>query len=74
MHAGGDSPVHRESCGAQVNAAWAGLGYYRRARYLLEGAQFIMREHGGSFPCTSKELQKIPGMWHSKDPRSPPLL
>lgn len=40
---------------------WAGLGYYRRARYLLEGAQYVMEHHGGAFPRTSKELQKIPG-------------
>ena len=45
----------------EVNAMWAGLGYYRRARFLLEGAQYVMQHHGGSFPGTSKELQKIPG-------------
>lgn len=45
----------------EVNAMWAGLGYYRRARFLLEGAQYLMQHHGGSFPRTSKELQKIPG-------------
>ena len=45
----------------EVNAMWAGLGYYRRARFLLEGAQYVMQHHGGAFPRTSKELQKIPG-------------
>jgi A/G-specific adenine glycosylase len=45
----------------EVNSMWAGLGYYRRARYLLEGAQYVMEHHGGVFPKTSKELQKIPG-------------
>lgn len=40
---------------------WAGLGYYRRARYLLEGAKYVMEHHDGAFPHTSKELQKIPG-------------
>ena len=25
----------------EVNQLWSGLGYYRRARYLLEGAQYI---------------------------------
>ena len=39
----------------------AGLGYYRRARYLLEGAQYVVSQLGGAFPTTSKELQKIPG-------------
>lgn len=55
----------------QVNAAWAGLGYYRRARYLLEGAQYVVAEHGGVFPRTSRELQKIPGM--SVHSCTPPL-
>lgn len=40
---------------------WAGLGYYRRARYLLEGAKYIMDELDGVFPDSSAELQKIPG-------------
>jgi hypothetical protein len=33
----------------EVNTAWAGLGYYRRARYLLEGARYVVvsREGGG---------------------------
>ncbi|BDA41049.1 Adenine DNA glycosylase [Coccomyxa sp. Obi] len=46
----------------EVNAMWAGLGYYRRARYLLEGAKYVMEHHDGVFPKTSKELQKIPGV------------
>ncbi len=45
----------------EVNEVWAGLGYYRRARFLLEGANFVMKEMGGVFPATSAELQKIPG-------------
>ncbi len=49
---------------------WAGLGYYRRARYLLEGAKYVMEHHNGAFPKTSKDLQKIPGQ-----PRqAPPVL
>jgi len=46
----------------EVNEVWAGLGYYRRARFLLEGANYVMKEMGGVFPATSLELQKIPGM------------
>lgn len=38
-----------------------GLGYYRRARYLLEGAQYVVGQLGGTFPTTAKELLKIPG-------------
>ena len=45
----------------EVNEMWAGLGYYRRARYLLEGAKYVMQECGGEFPSTTQELQKIPG-------------
>ena len=33
-----------------VLGAWAGLGYYRRARYLNEGAQYIASQCGGVFP------------------------
>lgn len=46
----------------EVNEVWAGLGYYRRARFLLEGANYVMKEMGGVFPATSLELQKIPGV------------
>jgi A/G-specific adenine glycosylase len=46
----------------EVNDAWAGLGYYRRARFLLEGAKYVVNERGGAFPTTSRELQKIPGV------------
>lgn len=45
----------------QVNEVWAGLGYYRRAKYLLDGAMYVMNELQGIFPDTSAELQKIPG-------------
>jgi A/G-specific adenine glycosylase len=47
----------------EVNEVWAGLGYYRRARFLLEGAKYIAGEQGGAFPTTAKELQAIPGGW-----------
>ena len=40
----------------------AGLGYYRRARYLLDGAQHVMRNLGGALPTTARELQGIPGV------------
>lgn len=45
----------------EVNEAWAGLGYYRRARYLLEGARHVVEKLDGSFPTTAKELLSIPG-------------
>ncbi|MGY9053342.1 MAG: A/G-specific adenine glycosylase, partial [Rhodobacterales bacterium] len=35
---------------ADVMAAWAGLGYYARARNLLKCARVITNELGGVFP------------------------
>lgn len=46
----------------EVNELWAGLGYYRRAKFLLEGAKYIVNDLGGNFPRTAKELMKIPGV------------
>ncbi|MEO9971142.1 MAG: A/G-specific adenine glycosylase [Hyphomonadaceae bacterium] len=43
-----------------VMAAWAGLGYYARARNLLKCARKVV-EMGG-FPQTAKELIKLPGI------------
>lgn len=47
---------------AEVMAAWAGLGYYARARNLLACARVVAQEHGGQFPRTAAELQKLPGI------------
>lgn len=46
----------------EVNEVWAGLGYYRRAKYLLDGAKYIVEKRNGKFPRTAKELQAIPGV------------
>ncbi|XP_062093981.1 adenine DNA glycosylase isoform X2 [Humulus lupulus] len=45
----------------EVNEMWAGLGYYRRARFLLEGAKMIVAE-GGVFPKTVTSLLKVRGI------------
>jgi len=42
--------------------AWAGLGYYSRARNLKKCADLIVSEHGGEFPKTYEELIKLPGI------------
>ena len=42
----------------EVLAAWAGLGYYSRARNLHAAAQILSR----NFPRTEAELLKIPGI------------
>ncbi len=49
----------------EVLAAWAGLGYYRRARLLHAGAQAVVAEHGGCFPATAAGLQALPGIGRS---------
>src|SRR5690606_35937197 len=45
----------------QVMAAWAGLGYYARARNLLACARAVASEHGGAFPDTEAALLTLPG-------------
>jgi A/G-specific adenine glycosylase len=47
---------------AELMAAWAGLGYYARARNLLACARAVVAEHGGAFPSTEAELRKLPGI------------
>ncbi|NDL67125.1 A/G-specific adenine glycosylase [Anaerotalea alkaliphila] len=41
---------------------WQGLGYYNRARNLKKAAGILVREAGGSFPGTSGELERLPGI------------
>lgn len=47
---------------AEVMAAWAGLGYYARARNLLACARTVARDHGGRFPETEAGLAALPGI------------
>ncbi|MBA4807727.1 A/G-specific adenine glycosylase [Brevundimonas sp.] len=47
---------------AEVMAAWAGLGYYARARNLLACARAVAGEHGGVFPDTEGALLALPGV------------
>lgn len=46
----------------EVNAAWAGLGFYGRARRLHEGARYVMEHHGGELPQNIEDLLRIPGV------------
>ena len=48
-----------------VLAAWAGLGYYSRARNLHRCAQVVMAEHGGRFPADADSLSQLPGIGRS---------
>ena len=45
-----------------VLAAWSGLGYYRRARMLHDGARVVVRDHGGELPRTRDALLALPGV------------
>jgi A/G-specific adenine glycosylase len=46
----------------EVMAAWAGLGYYARARNLLACARAVAKDHGGVFPETEEGLRSLPGL------------
>ena len=45
-----------------VLAAWAGLGYYARARNLRACAKIVCKQYDGVFPQNTKELEKLPGI------------
>lgn len=46
---------------SEVMAAWAGLGYYARARNLLACAR-VVAARGSDFPRTEAELRALPGL------------
>jgi len=46
----------------EVLAAWAGLGYYARARNLHAAAKVVAHELGGKFPITAAALRELPGV------------
>jgi A/G-specific adenine glycosylase len=45
-----------------VLAAWAGLGYYTRARNLHACARAVVERHGGRFPGAEQALRELPGV------------
>jgi len=47
---------------AEVLAAWAGLGYYARARNLVRCARMVAGDLGGRFPDTEDALRTLPGI------------
>lgn len=58
-------PTIEALAGASTEAvleAWSGLGYYRRARMLQEGAKEIMRKCGGHFPEDPHDVRALPGI------------
>jgi len=46
----------------EVLAAWAGLGYYARARNLHAAAKLVAHEMGGLFPRSAEGLRILPGV------------
>lgn len=56
--------VHRLAAAqdADVMAAWAGLGYYARARNLLKCARVVSGDLRGRFPDTVPALRDLPGI------------
>lgn len=47
---------------ADLMGAWAGLGYYARARNLLACARQVVTAHGGVFPPEEAALRALPGI------------
>jgi A/G-specific adenine glycosylase len=46
----------------EVMSAWAGLGYYSRARNLHACARLVVERHKGGLPADEAELRKLPGI------------
>ncbi len=45
-----------------VLKAWAGLGYYARARHLHACARAVVERHSGIFPSSETGLRELPGI------------
>jgi A/G-specific adenine glycosylase len=56
----------------EVLAAWAGLGYYSRARNLHNCARIVAAELGGRFPETEEGCARCPGSVPTRRLPSPP--
>ena len=46
----------------EVLHAWAGLGYYARARNLHACARALVADYGGALPTTERALRALPGI------------
>ncbi len=51
-----------EARSEEVMRAWAGLGYYSRARNLHACAKIIAERFNGTFPATEAALRELPGI------------
>jgi len=60
-----DWPTVRDLAAARLDdvlKAWAGLGYYARARNLHACARAVVERHGGEFPDDEGLLRALPGI------------
>jgi A/G-specific adenine glycosylase len=58
-------PTPRALCDAPIDdvlAHWSGLGYYRRARLLHEGAKAVVQAHDGEVPRAPEARRALPGV------------
>ena len=46
----------------ELLVAWRGLGYYRRARLLRDGARTVVAAHGGAVPASPAGLGELAGV------------
>lgn len=46
----------------KVLKEWSGLGYNRRARFLKQASESILKEYDGTFPQEKSELINLPGI------------
>lgn len=46
----------------ELLTVWQGLGYYRRAKYLMATAEMIVHEFGGTVPSEVDDLLRLPGV------------
>ena len=57
------TPTHlAEASEEEVYQYWQGLGYYRRAKNLHNGAKMIVEQYDGIFPNNPKLAKEIPGI------------
>src|SRR3990170_4653089 len=55
-------PSLAEASEADVLRLWEGLGYYRRALALRQGARRVMQEYEGRLPRDAEALRRLPGI------------
>lgn len=49
----------------EVMEHWSGLGYYRRAKFIMQSAKIIVEKYDSKFPKKVEDLIKLPGIGRS---------